>query len=428
MTSEPAAPAHVSASAARALEQAVAENGTRMLASLIGFCEGDFQLAEDAYQEALVAALEHWPRGGVPQRPDAWLITTARRKAIDMLRRSQTLARKTEQLQAMATHEAATSVGEPDAEDEVLQDDRLRLIFTCCHPALALEAQVALTLHTVAGLETPEIARAFLVGQETMAKRLTRARIKIRDARIPYRVPPEHELPDRLEGVLAVLYLIFNEGYVGSSGGGLVRAELCDEAIRLARLLLSLMPDEPEVMGLLALMLLIDARRLARTDDAGEMRTLEEQDRSLWDRSRIMEGATLAERALRARRPGVYQLQAAIAALHAEPERPDSTDWRQIALLYGELLRLQPSPVVELNRAVAIAMASAPEDGLRIIDRLAEDDVMARYYLTHAARADLLRRSGRTPEATVAYRHALALCSNEVERRYLQRRLREVGT
>ena len=411
----------------RALEQAVTENGTRVLASLIGFCEGDFQLAEDAYQEALVAALEHWPRDGVPQRPEAWLITTARRKAIDALRRGQTLARKTEQLQAMAAHEAATAGGAPEPEDEVLQDDRLRLIFTCCHPALALEARVALTLRTVAGLETPEIARAFLVSQETMAKRLTRARTKIRDARIPYRVPPEHELPDRLEGVLAVLYLIFNEGYVGSSGVGLVRAELCDEAIRLARLLASLMPDEPEALGLLALVLLIDARRLARTDAAGELRTLEEQDRSLWDRSRIDEGASLAERALRLRRPGAYQLQAAIAALHAEPERSEDTDWRQIALLYGELLRLQPSPIVELNRAVAIAMASTPGDGLRIIDRLAEDETMARYYLTQAARADLLRRSGRAAEAAEAYREALELCTNAVERRYLQRRLREVG-
>ena len=309
-----------------------------------------------------------------------------------------------------------------------MQDDRLRLIFTCCHPALALDAQVALTLRTIAGLETPEIAKAFLVTQETMAKRLTRAKSKIRDARIPYRVPPEHELPDRLGGVLAVIYLIFNEGYVSSSGDSLIRGELCDEAIRLGRLLLTLMPDEPEVQGLLALMLLIDSRRKARTDANGDLVTLEEQDRSLWDRRRIEEGQELVERSLRSRRPGPYQLQAAISALHAEPQRPEDTDWTQIALLYSELLRRAPSAVVELNRAAAVAMAFGPEAGLKLIDDLEAAGQLSDYYLTHAARADLLRRAARNPEAAAAYRRALELCSNPVEVRYVHRRLREVAT
>jgi RNA polymerase sigma-70 factor (ECF subfamily) len=317
----------------------------------------------------------------------------------------------------------ATAVGQ---EGEAVQDDRLRLIFTCCHPALALEAQVALTLRTIAGLDTPAIAKAFLVGQETMAKRLTRAKSKIRDARIPYRVPPELELPERLAGVLAVIYLIFNEGYLTSGGDRLIRAELCDEAIRLGRLLLALMPDEPEVQGLLALMLLNDSRRYARTDAKGDLVTLEEQDRSQWDRQRIDEGLELAGRALRARRPGPYQLQAAIAALHSEAARPEDTDWTQIALLYGELQRRAPSPVVELNRAAAVAAASGPEAGLQLIDRLAQGE-LAEYYLAHAARADLLRRAGRPQEAAAAYRRALQLCVNPVEQRYLRRRLEEVG-
>jgi RNA polymerase sigma-70 factor (ECF subfamily) len=412
----------------RAVEAAVSEQGSRIIATLIRLCDGDFQLAEDSFQEALIAALERWPRDGVPERPDAWIITTARRKAIDQLRRDQTLRRKQETLQALLEQEqAAANQGSQAEEVQPVQDDRLRLIFTCCHPALALDAQVALTLKTIAGLETPEIAKAFLVNQETMAKRLTRAKSKIRDARIPYRVPPEHDLPDRLAGVLAVVYLIFNEGYVSSSGESLVRGELCDEAIRLGRLLYSLMPDEPEVQGLLALMLLIDSRRAARTDAKGDLVTLEEQDRSLWDRRRIDEGQGLIERSLRVRRPGPYRLQAAIAALHAEPERPEDTDWTQIALLYGELLRRTPSAVVELNRAAAVAMAFGPEAGLKLIDDIEASGELSDYYLTHSARADLLRRAGRHPEAAAAYRRALELCSNPVEVRYLRRRLREAG-
>jgi RNA polymerase sigma-70 factor (ECF subfamily) len=415
-------------SARRAAEAVAAEHGTRIVATLIGACGGDFQLAEDAFQEALITALERWPVDGVPRQPDAWIVTAARRKAIDQLRRSQNLARKQEQLRSLLLQEQALQESGPGpTEDHVLQDDRLRLIFTCCHPALGLESQVALTLRTVAGLETPEIAKAFLVNQETMAKRLTRARSKIRDAGIPYRVPAEHALPDRLAGVLAVIYLIFNEGYVGSSGQALMRSELCDEAIRLGRLLASLMPDEPEVLGLLALMLLIDSRRNARTDAAGDLLTLEEQDRSLWDRARIEEGTAMAQRALRMRRAGPYQLQAAIAALHAEPERPEDTDWRQIAHLYTELIHRQPGPIVELNRAAAVAMASVPDAGLRIIEALEAGGELTDYYLLHAAKADLLRRAGRHGAAAVAYRRAIELSLNPVESRYLQRRLREVS-
>jgi RNA polymerase sigma-70 factor (ECF subfamily) len=414
------------ANAGRALESVVAEHSTRIVATLIRACGGDFQLAEDALQEALIAALERWPRDGVPARPDAWLYTAARHKAVDQLRRSQNLARKTEQLQSLVDFEQPPEPHEP--EESLLRDDRLRLIFTCCHPSLALEAQVALTLRTVAGLDVPEIARAFFVTVDTMAKRLTRARSKIRDARIPYRVPLEHELPDRLTGVLSVVYLIFNEGYVGSTGQRLVRDELCDEALRLGRLLASLMPDEPEVLGLLSLMLLIDSRRVGRTDSRGDMLTLEEQDRSLWDRGRIEEGAALAQRSLQMRRPGPYQLQAAIAALHAEPARPDDTDWRQIALLYNELLRIQPTAVVELNRAAAVAMAYGPDRGLALLDNLeAQDGSLAGYYLMHAARADLLRRAGWFDEASKSYRRAMELCPNPVEVRYLRRRMREMG-
>ena len=320
------------------------------------------------------------------------------------------------------------AAGAPDSDppvDDQFSDDRLRLIFTCCHPALAREAQVALTLRTVAGLRTGEIARAFLVPRETMAKRLTRARHKIRDARIPYEVPAEHQLPRRLTSVLTVIYLVFNEGYL-ASGEQLVRAELCEEGIRLGRILIELMPDEPEALGLLALMLLIDSRRAARTDPAGDLVTLEDQDRSLWNRDQIDSGAELVNRSLRMRRPGQFQLQAAIAALHVDPDHPDDTDWQEIALLYEELLRFLPTPVVRLNRAVARAMANGVEFGLRLIDEIEAEGELDRYYMLPAARADLLRRAGNLEEASVAYRRALELCTNSVETRYLRRRLAAV--
>jgi RNA polymerase sigma-70 factor (ECF subfamily) len=410
------------------VEAVSAEHGTRIIASLIGACGGDFQLAEDAFQDALLVALERWPADGIPERPEAWVITAARHRAIDRLRRDQTLARKREQLQGLMALEQATAAFTPgDSTGDVLEDDRLRLIFTCCHPALATEAQVALTLRVVAGLETAAIARAFLVSEDTMTKRVVRAKKKIRDARIPYEVPLDHQLPDRLASVLTVIYLIFNEGYLTATSEVLIRGELCDEAIRLGRLLAGLMPDEPEGLALLALMLLHDSRRLTRTDAAGDLITLEEQDRARWDQGRISEGTSILERCLRMRHPGPFQIQAAIAALHAEPARPEDTDWRQIALLYGQLLRHQPTPVVALNRAAAIAMAAGPEHGLRLMDALEAEGTLSHYYLLHAARADLLRRAGRLAEAAVAYEKAVNLCANPVELRYLERRLREVN-
>jgi len=377
---------------------------------------GDISLAEDAVQDAFTTALERWPRDGLPDNPDAWIIATARNRAIDRLRRERTFSRKAPLL---ARLEAL-----PAEEEDVssIPDDRLALVFTCCHPALAAEGRVALTLREVAGLTTSEIAHAFLVAEPAMAQRLVRAKRKIRAAGIPFRVPPDHLLPERLHSVLAVLYLVFNEGYSSSSGAEHVRADLCEEAIRLAKLLAVLMPDEPEALGLVALMLLQDARREARRGPDGELVLLEDQDRARWNRGRIEEGTRLLERALSRRAPGTYQLQAAIAALHSQALRAADTDWAQIAALYGELTRRQASPVVELNRAVAVAMADGPAAGLALLDRIELDG----YHLLYAARADLLRRLDRKEAAAAAYRSALALAMNGPERAFLERRLAEV--
>jgi len=388
---------------------------------------GDFDLAEEAVQDAFARALEVWPEQGVPANPGAWITTTARNRAIDRLRRRKRLVEKTELLrhEAQTQRQGDTQGEEVSATDGI--DDRLRLIFTCCHPALAPEARIALTLRTLGGLSTPEIARAFLIHEVTLAQRLVRAKRKIRDAGIPYRVPPPEHLPERLEAVLRVLYLIFNEGYGGSSGESLVRTEFCAEAIRLGRVLVGLMPDEPEALGVLALMLLHDARRAARVSAGGEMVLLDDQDRARWDRGEIGEGTQLLGRALRMGRPGPYQVQAAIAALHDEAERPAETDWPQIALLYARLADLQPSPVVELNRAVAIAMADGPRAGLARLDAIAADPRLAEYPYFHAARADLLRRIDARDAAVGAYRRALELTGNAVERAFLRGRLRELG-
>ncbi|WLW57502.1 RNA polymerase sigma factor [Streptomyces sp. YU58] len=385
---------------------------------------GDWDLAEECAQDAFAQALDRWRRDGVPRRPGAWLTTTARNRALDVLRREAVGAAKLREV-AVTAREEPWDDREDDTDDSGVQDDRLRLLFTCCHPALPIEARVALTLRTLAGLTTPEIARAFLVPEATMAQRLVRAKRKIRNAGIPYRVPPAHLLPERTTGVLGVIYLLFNEGYAATSGADRVRTDLCAEAIRLARVLAELMPDEPEVLGLLALLLLHDARRATRVDAAGEPVSLEDQDRSLWDRAEAEEGAGLLETALRRGRPGPYQVQAAIAACHTTAATAGATDWADIAGLYGELERLVPSAVVRLNRAFAVGMAEGPDAGLALVAELADEDELAGYHLLPATRADLLRRGGRTGEAATAYERALELVENEAERRFLEKRLAE---
>ena len=406
-----------------AVTRAFRDEWGQIVATLIGLY-GDWDLAEECAQEAFARALQRWPRDGVPRNPGAWLTTTARNAATDRLRREAVGAAKLREA-------AALSIPDEPGDDAVaasgIQDDRLRLMFACCHPALAFELRVALTLRTLAGLTTAEIARAFLVPEETMSKRLVRAKRKIRNAGIPFRIPPAELLPERTASVLGVLYLLFNEGYTASAGADLVRQNLTAEAIRLARILTELLPQEPEAAGLLALMLLHDARRGARVDADGALVPLEEQDRGRWDRRQIEEGAQLLEAALGRGRPGPYQVQAAIAACHATPSSPAETDWAEIAALYGQLALLVPSAVVRLNLAVAVGMRDGPAAGLALVERLEEDGELAGYYLLPATRADLLRRLERTGEAALAYREALDLVATEPERRYLARRLAEIS-
>ncbi|HZP03566.1 MAG TPA: RNA polymerase sigma factor [Terracidiphilus sp.] len=401
----------------------------RILATLVRLL-GDLDLAEEAMHEAFAAAVETWPQAGIPDKPRPWLISTARFKAIDaMRRRARFDAAQTDLALYLETH-----ISETTQEADEIEDDRLRLIFTCCHPALPPEAQVALTLREICGLTTEEIARAFLVTPATLAQRIVRAKAKIREASIPYEVPAPQELPERLDAVLQVIYLVFNEGYSAAAGTEVTRAELTGEAIRLGRLLARLLTElkpevevaEPEVMGLLALMLLQESRRAARTSPTGELILLEHQDRSLWNRAQIAEGVALVEKALSSRRFGAYTLQAAIAAVHAEAESVAATDWRQIVALYNHLIRIQPSPIVYLNRAVAIAECDGPEAGLAQIDALLEHGELANYYLAHAARADMCRRLGRTAQARASYEKALALTQQEPERQFLRTRLEEL--
>ena len=393
----------------------------RVLATLIRLL-GDFDLAEEAMHDAFMAALDAWPRDGVPASPRAWLVSTGRFKAIDRLRRS---ARFDAAVDEIAKQTDVSVPPDSDMDIADLEDDRLRLVFTCCHPALHPDARIALTLREVCGLETEQIAKAFLTSAPTLAQRIVRAKNKIRDAKIPYQVPAREELPDRLATVLHVVYLVFNEGYSASAGDALTRPDLSGEAIRLGRLLVELLP-EPEAIGLLALMLLHDARRTARTSDSGELVLLDAQDRSLWNRAQIQEGSTLVERALQSRQVGPYSLQAAIAAVHAEAPDATLTDWRQIAGLYDVLLRLDPSSVVELNRAAAIAMRDGPEAGLALVEAILSRGDLADYHLAHSAKADLCRRLGRTADATAAYERALELTTQAPERRFIERRLTEL--
>src|ERR1700683_520901 len=396
----------------------------RILATLIRLL-GDFDRAEEAMHEAFAAALSLWPRSGVPGNPRPWLISTARFKAIDTLRRRARFDGTQDEL--VRYLEAQGRSEERSNEEDSLEDDRLRLIFTCCHPSLAPEAHVALTLREVCGLTTEEIAKAFLISPRTLAQRIVRAKAKIRETPIPYEVPTPPELPDRLGAVLQVIYLVFNEGYSAAAGAEVTRAELTGEAIRLGRVLIELQP-EPEVIGLLSLMLLQESRRAARTSPAGELILLENQDRSLWNRGQIAEGVALLEKALKSRRFGSYTLQAGIAAVHAQAESVAGTDWRQIVALYNRLVRIQPSPVVQLNSDVAIAMRDGPEVGLTHIDAVLEHGELANYYLAHSARADMYRRLGRTAEARSSYRKALALTQQEPERQFLQERIRQLSS
>jgi RNA polymerase sigma-70 factor, ECF subfamily len=408
-----------------AVDGAFRDEWGRVVATLIR-TTGDWDLAEECAQDAFAMALQRWPKDGIPGRPGAWLTTAARNRAIDVLRRKAVGAAKLREVAAMSLPPDSPAY-EGEADHSGVPDDRLRLMFTCCHPALSLEARVALTLRTLAGLTTAEIARAFLASEPTMAKRLVRAKQKIQHAGIPYRVPPAHLLPERTPGVLGVLYLLFNEGYAATAGADLVRQNLSAEAIRLARVLVRLMPDEPEAAGLLALMLLHDARRCARLDASGDLVTLEDQDRSLWDATAIGAGVAILEAALRHGRAGPYQIQAAVAACHATAPTADRTDWPQIAALYGRLAEFLPTPVVELNYAVAVGMARGPAAGLPLVEALEAAGKLAGYHLLPATRADFLRRLGRMPEAAAAYREALELTSTDAERRYLSRRLAETS-